>query len=368
LTQARGKLSEKMCRDLFQHLAGEATHVSSHAQLSYRGFSRIVAVDGTKLLLSSTPALKRDFGCLAGEHLAPQALLSLLWDVGGNVPIDWRVGPCAGSEQTHLDEMMSSLRVGDLLLADRLYPSRASFVALQHMGVHFIMRIKSQGRNLSRESQTFIASDKNDETVTLPEYPGLILRFIRYRRTGHDDLFFVTSLPAQTHSAQAIADLYQRRWSVETAYREGKLWHGLNELPGKSAPMIRQEICALMIFWLMQGELEGQARRVYADEIAQQPPVDKAVQPAEGISEIPVQFNRRLAATSIALLMAAAVTSLPQAAESWHISIRYLWQNRARRKPGRHFRRTSQRPHQFKMRDEESRKLGLKRQKKGKIT
>lgn len=65
-------------------------------------------------------------------------------------------------------------------------------------------------------------------------------------------------------------------------------------------------------------------------------------------------FNRKLLATSVALLMAAAVTSLDDAVESWQVSIRYLWRNRARRRPGRTARRTSQRPHRIRMRDPES--------------
>lgn len=79
-----------------------------------------------------------------------------------------------------------------------------------------------------------------------------------------------------------------------------------------------------MLFWLIQGELEGQARQVYAEEIRRQPDVDPAWTPAEGIVEVPVIFNRKLLATSVALLMAAAVTSLDEAVKSWRVSIGYL--------------------------------------------
>lgn len=120
-----------------------------------------------------------------------------------------------------------------------------------------------------------------------------------------------------------------------------------------------------MIFWLMQGELEGQARRVYADEIKQQPGVDPKWTPEEGIAETPVQFNRNLAAVSIALLMVAAVISIDEAIDSWKVSIRYLWQNRSRRKPGRHYRRTSERPHIIRKRDDISSAAAKGGRKKG---
>lgn len=85
LTQARGKLSEKMCRDLFRRVAGEAGQVRSRSRLRYRDFKRIIAAYGTHTSLTSTAGMKRDFGCPFGEHLAAQALLRVLWDIGGNI-------------------------------------------------------------------------------------------------------------------------------------------------------------------------------------------------------------------------------------------------------------------------------------------
>jgi hypothetical protein len=315
---------------------------------------RIIAVDGTRLALTSTAANKRDFGCPVGEHLAPQALLTVLWDVGGNVPVDWRFGQHDGSEQADLEDMLGSLVAGDLLLADRLYPSRELMLRLRNQGVHFVMRVKSHGTRLAKEIAAFLASGMTDQIVALPDHPAHQIRFIRGHRQGNDDMVLVTSLIGPEHSAAAIADLYQRRWGIETAYREAKGWHGLSDLPGRTKAMLRQEVCALMIFWLMEGELEGQARNVYAEEIRLQPDVDPGWTPAEGIAESPVRFNRRLLATSVALLMVAAVISIDEAIESWQVSIRYLWRNRARRRPGRSARRTSQRPHRIRMRDPES--------------
>ena len=351
LTQARGKLSEKMCRDLFRRVAGEAGQVRSRSRLRYRDFKRIIAVDGTHSALVSTPQLKQDFGCPFGEHLAPQALLTVMWDIGGNVPVDWRLGAHDDSENAHFADMLGSLLPGDILLADRLFPARNLLADLHRRCVDYVMRVKTSGPRIAKEITAFLASGLNDQTVMLPGHPGVFVRFVRGHREGTEHIVLITSLTGPEHDACAIADLYQRRWGIETAYREAKGWHGLDALPGRSKVMVRQEVCALMLFWLMQGELEGQARQVYADEIRQQPDVGPAWTPAEGIAEVPVIFNRKLLATSVALLMAAAVTSLDDAVHSWRVSIRYLWQNRARRRPGRNERRTSQRPHDLKFRD-----------------
>jgi hypothetical protein len=365
LTQARGKLSEKMCRDLFHRVAREASQVLSRARLRYRDFQRIIAVDGTRSALASTSEFKKVFGCPFGEHLAPQALLTVLWDLGGNVPVDWRLGPHDGSEQADLTDMLGSLRSGDILLADRLYPARELLAELHRRDVDFIMRVKTAGTRLAKEIAAFVASGMDDQTLRLPGHPGVCIRLVRGDRDGTEHIVLITSLTGPEHNTRAIADLYQRRWGIETAYREAKGWHGLDALPGRSKQMVRQEVCALMLFWLMQGELEGQARQVYADEIRRQPDVDPAWTPAEGVTEIPVIFNRKLLATSVALLMAAAVTSMDEAVQSWRVSIRYLWQNRARRRPGRQARRTSERPHDIKFRDEISSAAAQGGRKKG---
>jgi len=357
LTQARGKLSEKMIRDLYRRLYFEADSISSHGQIRYKDFARIVAVDGTKVALSSTPDLKKYFGCPNGDHLAPQALISLLWDVGANVPINWRVGGYHDSENAHLSDMLGSLGPRDILLGDRLYPSRDLMSALHSKGIHFVFRLKT-GSKCLREIRNFIESSEQETVVELHNKPGFFIRLVRGHRPGSEHIVFATSLMAgDGHKAEAIADLYQRRWSVETAYREGKEWHGLSDLPGRTKEQVRQELCSLMIFWLIQGELEGQARKVYAEEIRQQPDVSPSWTPAEGIAETPVRFNRKLAAVSVAAVMAAAVSGLEFAVKSWKRSIRYLWQNRSRRKPGRSYRRTSERPHVHRKRDEQSRKL-----------
>lgn len=363
LTQARGKLTEKQCRDLFRLLAKEARHVKSHAQLRYADFQRVVAVDGSDLPLRSTAQLKAAFGCPAGDHLAPQALMTVLWDVGGNVPVDWRIGRYDDSETGQLTNMLGSLGPGDLLLADRLYASMDMLAELHRRGIAYVMRVKTGSTSL-REFAAFAASDAQDAVVTLRN--GLTVRLVRSYREEAEHMVFVSSLRQEDgHNAQAIADLYQRRWAIETAYREGKDWLGLDELPGNNKQQIRHEAAALMIFWLMQGELEGQAREVYAKEIRQQPEVDEDWTPAEGIAEIPVRFNRSLSATSTGLLLAAAVGSMEDAIRSWKTSIDYLWRNRSRKRPGRTYRRTSQRRHVIRKRDEESVALARGGRKKG---
>ncbi len=60
-------------------------------------------------------------------------------------------------------------------------------------------------------------------------------------------MLFVTNLPADSYTPQAIADLYDLRWEVETFYKTGKSGLGLNDLPSRKPHVVRTLIKAALI-------------------------------------------------------------------------------------------------------------------------
>jgi len=63
------------------------------------------------------------------------------------------------------------------------------------------------------------------KTPDLPDV--LVARLIRYQWPGFRPSWLLTSLlDTQTHTADELANLYHRRWQIETIYREWK--HGLD--------------------------------------------------------------------------------------------------------------------------------------------
>lgn len=353
-SRARRKAKPEDLRGLVQTLRRECPHIDSHPQLRLKGFQRVVSVDGTKLPLCSQGTNKADFGCPSGNHLAPQALMTLLWDVGGNVPIDWRLGRYDESETGQLGQMMESLQVGDMLLGDRLYATCELMEGLLYAGVDFVLRVKA-GSTALRIFADFAKADQREQIVTLPGKDGHRIRLVRGHRAGSETIIFATSvLDSTLLSAEAVADIYQRRWGVETAYREGKDWMALSNLPGRNRQQVEQEVAAVMVYWLMQGELEGQVRKKYAEEIARQKPAQTEghAPTAKEIAELPVRFNRNLAAVIVGDVIRKGMASTKEAVTIWKVGLDNLWRHRSRRRPGRSYRRTSQRPHDLKKRDD----------------
>jgi hypothetical protein len=103
---------------------------------------RILAVDGTRLVLPRHKTVIEEFG----EHfMGPKAdsprslaLASILYDVLNLVTIDAQLAPYTESERDLLEKHMVKLEEGDLLLADRGYPSIKLMYRLMAKKVHFL--------------------------------------------------------------------------------------------------------------------------------------------------------------------------------------------------------------------------------------
>jgi hypothetical protein len=111
---------------------------------------RLLSVDGNRLHLPNHPSIKEEFG----EHLVGRkadtpvsmALISLLYDPLNLLTLDSQIGAWNQSEQSLLLKHTDNLQRGDLLLADRGYPSIYLFYLLRSKGVEFCFRMKEYAR------------------------------------------------------------------------------------------------------------------------------------------------------------------------------------------------------------------------------
>ncbi|MEY2802336.1 MAG: hypothetical protein RL513_1921, partial [Pseudomonadota bacterium] len=239
LSQARVKLTPAMCMDVVTQVYDLCGTARRCASVGYGGF-RLLAVDGTKLALPAYAALLSHFGSPSqgpGRELpGPQASLTVLWDVGANQPVQWRLGPYKVSERVHADELVASVGAGDLLLADRGFPSRAMLCRLVRQRAQFMVRMRTTGCALMPEVLAFLASGAAEVVTTMHGWDGEAadpqtsypIRLIRADGAGGVPSIYMTTLvDQQRHPGQELLALYTQRWRIETAFREMKLWHGL---------------------------------------------------------------------------------------------------------------------------------------------
>ena len=143
------------------------------------------------------------------------------------------VFPCEdghAQERSLFSGVLKTVRAGDLWIADRNFCTRnflcdidkrgAGFIIREHRGLPF--EIRTPLRPLGRVETGKIA----EQRVRVVDGQGVTHTFRRLRmkldhatRDGATLLYILTNLPARTVSAQRVAGLYRKRWTLETAFQ-----------------------------------------------------------------------------------------------------------------------------------------------------
>ena len=345
LSQARRKLDPQRCREVVTQVRDLCTTARAEAALGYGGF-RLIALDGTKFALPAYKAMIEHFGCPKQSPRGPQGSFTLLWDVGANQPVDWLVGSYRTCERVHAQEMVAHLGAGDLLLGDRNFSSRRILFALHAQRVEWLMCVRSAGPGTFAEVNAFVASSLDDHQFTLvqrdhqgavrQDAPQIPVRLLRLRLPDGSTSVFITSLvDSARHPAATLLELYTARWRIETAFRELKIWHGLEHFHARYPDGIHQEIAALMLFQLLSSELEAQARVQMRNTITPPEPQGQPLQ----VRKLTVRFNRRTVADCIANMLYAAAKGDDALRQAFDSSVKRIWRVRQTVKPGRSFPR-----------------------------
>ena len=349
LSQARKKLSRELCDATFTQIAAQCTAARETPRVQFAG-RRLVACDGTSLTLPVRQKLRDHFGvprCSHGDCLAPQAALTVLFDVGAHQPIAFSLERCRYSERQALLDLEHHLRPGDLLIADRGYPSRELFARLRGKKHDFLIRASAVHANSIAEFRRFLSGGKDEDTIDLPllrqaqRQAGtgadtVSVRLIRFR----DNSVLVTTLTSTEATADALRALYLDRWGIETAFGEMKGARGLEDFHARTPLGIHQEVTAIFLFMLLESELEGRARQHHAAEITATAPT--TTQPRQAAD---VRFNRLMLGDWVVYLLLAATKSKRALNDTLDDAIKDLWRSRMRYKPRRSFPRETKSPH-----------------------
>ena len=228
---------------------------------------RLLAVDGTRIMLPNHPSIKAEFGeCSFGPNSDSKrslAIASMLYDVLNLITIDAQLAPFKSSsakkssESSLLQKHMAKLKQDDLLLLDRGYPSLALFFQLKAQGVEFCVRMKS---SWWKEVRKFRESGEKEKIVsfTLPkkdidklsEYPEWINKTIKCRLvrveldTGETEILCTSLADTEAYPYGQFKELYHFRWNEEEAYKLLKCRIEFEDFSGKTARAVKQDFHA----------------------------------------------------------------------------------------------------------------------------
>ncbi len=261
-SQARYKLKHTAFIELNQQAVVESRYRDADFRTFWGG--RVLAIDGSKVLLPDTEDVRAAFGTIAysngkdaqiqGER--PYALASALYDVLNRVALDATLGRADAYEVDLAIGHLAHTGPTDLLVMDRNYPSYRMLAELAQRERHFVIRCSAASFGAARRMLQGEGPDSQVVTLTpcaaqapligrlgLP--PVLRARFVRVRPSTGEWEVLVTSLRDEaTYPTAGFLELYHGRWGVETFYGVLKTRLDLENFSGTGAEAVRQDFHA----------------------------------------------------------------------------------------------------------------------------
>ena len=258
LSQARAKLDPWA----FKRLNEVACNIFYELAPYYTWYDfRVLAVDGSRLVLPNHPSVIAEFG---QQSFGPKAdsprslaLVSMLYDVLNQMTIDAEIAPYSGSERDLLIKHIEKTKAGDILLLDRGYPCIWLLFLLKARGVEFCVRMKD---SWWLSVKGFVESDDKERIVTytlpkkdrkkLADYPRMMdqnitCRLIKIELDNGEKEILCTSLTdMKKYEYLDFEELYHYRWNEEEAYKLLKSRIELENFSGKTAVAVQQDFFA----------------------------------------------------------------------------------------------------------------------------
>jgi IS4 transposase len=181
-------------------------------------------------------------------------------------------------ERSLLDQVLAIVAAQDLWIADRNFCTTdflfgiaqrgGSFVIRQHAStLHWEFVGKRRGRGRIDTGGVF------EQTIRATNDAGEILFLRRITilldqptRDGETELHILTNVPVKVAHARIIADLYRRRWTIETAFQEleSSLHSEVNTLGYPKAALFA--FCVALVAYNVLSTVKAALRSVHGEE------------------------------------------------------------------------------------------------------
>jgi len=207
----------------------------------------VFANDGSYLQLPKTSELAEKFGVRGEGGHCVSAGISVLYDVLSGWPTDAVITHSSMNERKECENHLAYLSVQlpeiakkSLILLDRGYPSEELFKMIESKEMKFLARCKS---NYCKKTQD---APMGDSIVTLKG--GFFVRVYKFALSSGEIETLLTTL--FEIPAEELAELYAKRWGIETAYDRLKNIVCLENFSGKTENAIKQDFWASMVLMI----------------------------------------------------------------------------------------------------------------------
>mgnify|MGYP001605667295 CR=1 FL=1 len=262
---------------------GRKVHDSAQDSWHWRG-REVFLADGTGLSMPDTPENQLEFPQVKSR---PQGLsfplmrAVALISLSTGAVFDFDFAPHEGKgtgEGNLLRGMLDTLKAGDIIIADRLFPSYFTLAALKQRGIDMVSishvtrsvdftagdqlgendHIVEWQRPRYRESMPTAELRQLPETIAVREF----VIEIDGRNGEKEPAIVVTTITDPTIPQSELSELYWKRWNCELDLRSIKQSMHLDVLRCKTPEMVRKEIFAHLLAWnLLRGVMTESAKR-----------------------------------------------------------------------------------------------------------
>ena len=240
---------------IFRNEEPDFTRGRHHGRLSKFRLRGIYAVDSTTIQLA--------FWCIDwAKHRQRKAAVKvhMVANVANRLPHFCVFGKAKDHDSKKEDELFSSLKEGDIGIADRAYNHFKALHRQSLRGVFFVVREKSgmKYRVVRRVAKKDLGENIiSDETIMLTgqrtskEYPCAMRRVVaRVKVDGKwRTMVFLTN--NFEWAASTIAELYKARWEVELLFKELKQTLQLQDFYGENENAVAWQIWAALLTHLV---------------------------------------------------------------------------------------------------------------------
>jgi hypothetical protein len=281
-SNARGRFPSSVMVRMAKEV-GRMVHDSADDLWHWHG-RQVFLVDGTGLSMPDTPenqlafpqirSIKKGLGF---PVMRAVAMISLATGAVVDFAFAAHEGKGTG-EGTLLRGMLDSMNRGDILVADRFYPSYFTVAALLERGVEMVS-VSHQSRTVDfndgfqlgendhivewhkpcyRSGMDREEYDRMPETLSVREFTIEI----EGRSGGSERAVVISTMTDPTIPQKELSDLYWRRWNCELDLRSLKQSMHLDVLRCKTPEMVAKEIfCHLLAYNLLRGAMTESAKR-----------------------------------------------------------------------------------------------------------
>jgi hypothetical protein len=240
-SKARQQLNPEFLRSFFDLTAEVAA--KNDTIPTYRGM-RLIAIDGSDIALENSAELKESFGCSGSKKDAATALCSTAYGPLDHIIYDCRIDSYKKDERDlaclHVERLEELGLKKSLLLFDRWYPSAEFIAFLLRKGFHFVMRVRSKWGldvdNVKIQGMITLEHEGNSFSV----------RVLKVKLPTGETETLLTSLNQKQLPIRMAAELYFKRWAVETSYDLLKSKLQLENFSGKTVISVKQDFYATM--------------------------------------------------------------------------------------------------------------------------